>query len=159
VTQWPLDWDERKRGKGCPMCAEGRPADNGFGIRIFEGRFSDAYLQRADVGQKGYTVVIWRGRHVADPTELSAEQAIGYFTEVLHVGTAVEGHFRPIKLNLEMLGNSLPHLHTHVIPRYLGDGSPGHPALFMRGEAAPDKKIPEDVIEREARSLRELLHG
>ena len=154
-----MDWDERKRGKGCPMCAEGRPADNGFGVRTFEGRFSDAYLQRADVGQKGYTIVIWRGRHVADPTELSAEEASGYFAEVLRVGAAVEEHFRPIKLNFEMLGNSLPHLHTHVVPRYLDDGSPGHPALFMRDEIEPQRKLAETEVAHDAAALRERLKG
>jgi diadenosine tetraphosphate (Ap4A) HIT family hydrolase len=157
TKQWPGDWNERIGGKDCPMCAEGRPEDNGFGPRIRQGRYSDAYLQRVDVGQKGYTIVIWRGRHVADPTELSADEASAYFAEVLRVGRALQAHYRPIKLNVEMLGNSLPHLHTHVIPRYQQDGSPGHPALFMRSDVAPGKEIPDDVIARDAEALRRLL--
>jgi diadenosine tetraphosphate (Ap4A) HIT family hydrolase len=139
------------------MCAEGRPDDNGFGPRIFAGTHSDAYLQRADVGQPGYTIVIWRGRHVADPTELSADEASAYFADVLRVGRALDAHYKPIKLNFEMLGNSLPHLHTHVIPRYLDDGSPGHPALFMRSDAEPGAKIPDDVLARDANALRGSL--
>jgi len=154
---WPADWDERKRGTDCPMCAEGRPDDNGFGPRIYQGQHSDAYLQRADVGQKGYTIVIWRGRHVADPTELAPDEASAYFADVLRVGRALEAHYRPIKLNFEMLGNALPHLHMHVIPRYLDDGSPGHPALFMRGDAEAGKKIPEDAVTRDTEALRGLL--
>ena len=154
---WPADWDERKRGTGCPMCAEGRPDDNGFGPRIHRGERSDAYLQRADVGQPGYTIVIWRGRHVADPTELSPDDASGYFAEVLRVGRALEAHYRPIKLNFEMLGNSLPHLHTHIVPRYLDDGSPGHPALFMRSGTEPAGKIPDDLLERDVEALRARL--
>lgn len=133
MRSWPTDWEQRKRAS------------------------SDAYLQRADVGQKGYTIVIWRGRHVADPTELSPDEASAYFTDVLRVGHALEAHYRPIKLNFEMLGNALPHLHTHVIPRYLDDGSPGHPALFMRGDAEPGKKIREDAVTRDAEALRGLL--
>jgi len=156
-SAWPADWDERKRGARCPMCAEGRPDDNGFGVRIFGGPCSDAYLQRADVGQRGYTIVIWRGRHVADPTELSPDEASAYFADVLRVGRVLEAHFRPIKLNFEMLGNSLPHLHTHIVPRYLEDGSPGHPALFMRSGTEPARKIADDVVEREAEALRALL--
>lgn len=139
------------------MCREGRPDDNVFGIRVLAGRCSDAYLQRVDVGQTGYTIVIWRGRHVAEPTELSPDEASGYFGEVLRVARAIEAHYRPIKLNLEMLGNSLPHLHTHVIPRYVNDGSPGHPALFMRGEAEPGRHIREETIARDADALRGLL--
>lgn len=159
MKSWPADWDERRRGKGCAMCAEGRPEDNGFGPRIYRGRFSDAYLQRADVGQKGYTIVIWRGRHVAEPTELTADEAGGYFSEVLRVARALETNYRPIKLNLGMLGNSLPHLHTHVIPRYADDGSPGDPALFMRGEIGARRTLPEEELARDAKALREGLEA
>lgn len=157
AAEWPPDWDERKRGKGCPMCAEGRTDDNGFGIRVREGRFADAYLQRADVGQPGYTLVIWRGRHISDPTELTPDEASGYFAEVLQVARALETHYRPIKMNIEMLGNSLPHLHTHLVPRYLDDGSPGHPPLFMRSGAADHPRRAEEVVTREAKALRQLL--
>lgn len=157
MREWPTDWEERKRGAGCPMCADGRPEDNGFGVRILMGRCSDAYLQRADVGQPGYTIVIWRGRHVADPTELSADEARDYFADVLRVARAVEAHYRPIKLNLEMLGNSLPHLHTHVVPRYADDGSPGQPPLFMRRGAVDHGRLDEATVMRDAAELRRLL--
>jgi diadenosine tetraphosphate (Ap4A) HIT family hydrolase len=157
VKEWPNDWDERRRGKDCAMCADGGRADNDFGLRVLEGRFSDAYLQRADVRQPGYTIVVWRGRHVSDPTELSADEASGYFSEVLRVGRAIEQHYRPIKMNFEMLGNSLPHLHTHVIPRYLDDGAPGTPALLMRTDMDRTKRRPEADVAREANALRAIL--
>ena len=157
MKAWPSDWEERRRGKDCAMCAQGRAADSDFGVRVFEGQVSDAYLQRADVGQRGYTIVIWRGRHVADPTELTADEASAYFAEVLRVGRALEAHHRPLKLNIEMLGNSVPHLHTHVVPRYADDGSPGLPALFMRGEIEAKRKLPESEIARDAAALRERL--
>ena len=157
MKQWPADWDERRRGKGCPMCAEGRPGDNGFGQRIFTGTYCDAYLQRKDVGQPGYTIAIWRGRHVADPTELSDDEATAYFAEVLHVSRAIEKHYQPIKMNVEMLGNSLPHLHTHVIPRYLDDGEPGHPAHLMRADVTDAPNIPEERFLRDVHALRALL--
>ena len=157
MKEWPADWDERKRGKDCEMCAQQRTDDNGFGLRVLEARHSEAYLQRADVGQVGYTIVIWRGRHVSDPTELSSDEASGYFSEVLRVARAIEQHYRPIKVNLEMLGNSVPHLHTHVIPRYRDDGSPGQPALFMRRAERPSQQVPEERIARDAAALRALL--
>jgi diadenosine tetraphosphate (Ap4A) HIT family hydrolase len=156
MTEWPADWDERRRGKDCPMCAEGRTDDNGFGVRIFEGAVSDAYLQRADVGQRGYTIVIWRGRHVADPTELTEDEASAYFTEVVRVARALERHYTPLKMNLAMLGNELPHLHTHLVPRYADDGAPGQPARFMRGQIAP-ARVPQDELERDAAALRALM--
>ena len=157
--EWPADWEDRVRGKDCAMCADGR-ADVAHGSsRVFAGRVSDAYLVRNDVGQRGYCVVIWRGRHVSDPTELGADEARDYFAEVLRVGRAIEQQFKPIKMNFEMLGNSLPHLHTHVVPRYLDDGEPGQPPHFMRIARPDEAKIPEDQYAADLAALRALLNG
>jgi diadenosine tetraphosphate (Ap4A) HIT family hydrolase len=98
------------------------------------GRVSDAYLQRRNV-QRGYTVVVWRGRHVVEPTELNADEAAQYWLEVLEVGRLIERYLEPVKLNYETLGNSMPHLHTHVMPRYALDPRPEWP--FPYPEEAP----------------------
>jgi len=156
--EWPADWSERVRGRDCAVCADGRLEVSHGNSRVFAGKVSDAYLVRNDVGQRGYCVVVWRGRHVSDPTELSADEARDYFDEVLRVGRAIEKQYQPIKMNFEMLGNSLPHLHTHVVPRYLNDGEPGHPAHFMRIDLNDEPKIPEAEYEGDLAALRALLH-
>jgi hypothetical protein len=66
---WPRNWDEFYSGSGCPKCAEGRPAETAHGIRVRAGDVSDAYLAKRSP-QRGYVVVIWRGRHVVDPIDL-----------------------------------------------------------------------------------------
>jgi diadenosine tetraphosphate (Ap4A) HIT family hydrolase len=137
------------------MCEQGRPEETRHGARIFTGEVSDAYLQRADI-QRGYTVVVWRGRHVAEPTELEPGEAAAYWAEVLHVGRALESHLQPVKLNYNMLGNSLPHLHTHVLPRYADDPRPGWPFPFPEGESPP---IEEAHYRRDVEALRGLLAG
>ena len=141
------------------MCAEGRPDEVHGNARIFAGRVSDAYLVRGDIGQPGYTIVIWRGGHIADLTDLDDADATTYLREVLKVARALEHQYKPAKLNLEMLGNSVPHLHTHIVPRYVTDDSPGQPA---RGLMQPDphrKPIPDDVFHRDVAALRVALSG
>jgi diadenosine tetraphosphate (Ap4A) HIT family hydrolase len=152
-VSWPADWAERLGGKDCPMCAQGRPEEDRYGIRVQAGRFSDAYLQRAS-WQRGYTVVVWRGRHVAEPTELDGQEAAGWWREVLRVGSALERHYRPVKLNYQILGNAVPHLHAHLVPRFARDPAPGRPLPFPEGER-PD--LPEDQLRRDAKALRALL--
>jgi diadenosine tetraphosphate (Ap4A) HIT family hydrolase len=154
MRTWDADWEARRAGQACPMCAEGRPDEAHGNARIFAGRVSDAYLVRGDVGQPGYTIVIWRGSHVADPTELSDADATTYFREVLTVARALEGHYRPAKLNFEMLGNTVPHLHTHVIPRYVTDDSPGEPARMMRLPELHRQPIPDEIFHRDVAALR-----
>ena len=110
------------------MCEQGRPEETEYGARFFAGEVADAYLQKENV-QRGYSVVVWRGRHVAEPTELTRDEAAQYWLEVLEAGRRLD-RLEPVKLNYEVLGNSLPHLHTHVIPRYADDPKPGWPFPF-----------------------------
>src|SRR5262249_21083647 len=102
------------------MCEQGRPEEAEYGARFFAGEVDDGYLQKENV-QRGYSVVVWRGRHVAEPTELSPDEAGQYWLELLEVGRRLERHLEPVKVNYDILGDSLPHLHTHVIPRYADD--------------------------------------
>lgn len=131
------------------MCAQGRPDETEHGARFFAGEVADAYLQKANI-QRGYSVVIWRGRHVAEPTELSAEEAAQYWRELLDAGRRIEQALQPVKLNYDILGNSLPHLHTHVIPRYAEDPKPGWPFPFPE-EAGP---IDDEDFRRDLAALR-----
>jgi diadenosine tetraphosphate (Ap4A) HIT family hydrolase len=146
--EWPRSFYELKRGEGCPMCSQGRPAETGYGVRFFSGEVADAYLQKDDI-QRGYSVVIWRGRHVAEPTELSADEASQYWLELLEVGRKLE-RLEPVKLIYDILGTSLPHLHTHVIPRYADDPKPGWPFPFPE-EAG---QIDEAAFRRDLEVLR-----
>ncbi|HEV3288196.1 MAG TPA: UTRA domain-containing protein, partial [Streptosporangiaceae bacterium] len=45
--------------------------------------------------------------------------------------------YEPLKMNYETLGNSLPHLHTHLVPRYTEDPRPGQP--FPLSAQPPDE--------------------
>jgi hypothetical protein len=41
--------------------------------------------------------------------------------QVLSVARALIDMYKPLKMNYETLGNSLPHLHTHLIPGFTDD--------------------------------------
>lgn len=154
---WPDDWDARVRGEGCPMCADGRPDASPYGVRFFTGAYADAYLGRSGPA-RGYAFVVWRGRHVAEPTELTDEEAAGYWLEVLVAARAVERHYAPAKLNYQALGNAVPHLHVHLVPRYVDDDAPGRPLdarLFDEPAwVADDASLDQDVAALKRSILR-----
>ena len=107
-------------GQGCPICVALGQGDNDSWVAVFTGELAEVYLERRS-RLPGYCIVVWRHRHIAEPTDLGPEQACGYWEEVLAVGRAVREQFDPVKVNYLTLGNTVPHLHTHVVPRYQDD--------------------------------------
>lgn len=139
-------------GIGCPICDEGRPELTDHGVRIFMGHHVDAYVGRRGA-QPGYVVAIWRGRHVTDLGDLTPQELAGFWNEVVTVSGAMERHYRPRKLNYEVLGNQLPHLHAHITARFAeGDVAPGGPLPSDR-----DQLLDPDAVESDALALRGLL--
>ena len=151
--EWPTAFYDRRAGVGCVLCDEGRPEATAHAVRFFAGEVCDAYLVRADI-QRGLSIVVWRGRHVVEPTELSDAEAATYGREVLRVGRALEAVLQPVKLNYDVLGNSVPHLHTHIVPRYADDPRPGWPFPFPDPDPPP---MPEDRLMRDVEALRAAL--
>jgi diadenosine tetraphosphate (Ap4A) HIT family hydrolase len=73
-----------------------------------------------DTHYPGFCRVIWN-QHVKEMTDLSADQRNRFMEAVWQVETAVREVMQPHKVNLASLGNVVPHLHWHVIPRYIDD--------------------------------------
>src|SRR5262249_3666277 len=89
---WDASFSALKRGDGCPMC--GKPGETTpHGRRFMVGRVSDAYLGRYPV-RRGYAYVNWRGRHVAEPTELRVEEAVEFWADVASAARAIEIHYQ-----------------------------------------------------------------
>lgn len=68
----------------------------------------------------GFCRVIWNS-HAREMTDLAIEDRVLFMQAVWQVETAVREVMRPDKMNLASLGNMVPHLHWHVIPRYSDD--------------------------------------
>jgi diadenosine tetraphosphate (Ap4A) HIT family hydrolase len=154
-VEWSEEFYAWRAGQGCPSCGEGRPQATRFGVRYFAGTRCDAYLVRADI-QRGLTIAVFRGRHVVEPTELTDAEAAEYAREVLRVARAIEAAFAPVKLNFDVLGNSVPHLHTHIVPRYADDPRPGWPFPFPDPDPPP---MPDDHLNADLAALRQSLDG
>lgn len=126
LSPWRDGWAEQLQGRNCVLCGLIGVTENSWGVRVFTGRYVDGWLPRSGA-VLGYTVAVWNGRHVSEPTQLSNEEAIGYWQETIAIGRAVEQTFEHAKMNYQMLGNNVPHLHTHIVPRPLMDPAPNQP--------------------------------
>ena len=125
---WKADnWDALIRGENCPVCDLIRfdKAEDEHGIAVGDLSCSRLFLAKNQYVQ-GYCVLMCH-RHVIEPHELSAEDRAKYFDDLAVVGRGLQEAFNADKLNYNILGNVIPHLHTHLLPRYFTDDAPHRP--------------------------------
>ena len=75
---------------------------------------------------RGYVCLVSR-IHAVDLHDLPATAAAAFMRDAQLTSKVLSSITGAIKLNYEIHGNSLPHLHMHFFPRYRGDQFEGHP--------------------------------
>lgn len=105
----------------------------------------------------GFCRVIWGG-HVKEMSDLPPDRRIHLMRVVFATESAVRRVLRPDKVNLASLGNLVPHIHWHVIPRRLDDR---HFPNAVWGPAQRDARpaMPENLAEKLRSALREVLRA
>jgi len=68
----------------------------------------------------GLIRVIWN-EHVVEMTDLEILPRNDFMRAVYFVEESVRQMMNPDKINLASLGNAVPHLHWHIIPRWFDD--------------------------------------
>jgi ATP adenylyltransferase len=87
---------------------------------------STLYLDRNQT-YRGYCVLVYDPRHVTRIDELSADEWLVLAGDIHRAQSAIFKVCSPGHMNLASLGNVVPHLHWHLIPRYPGDPRWGDP--------------------------------
>ncbi len=98
---------------GCPMCGRWQAEAD---LRIAELEHCFVTLNR-DQFFPGYTLVFSK-RHVTELFHLEAVERAAIIEEVNRVARALDQVFQPAKMNYELLGNMVPHMHWHLVPRF-----------------------------------------
>jgi diadenosine tetraphosphate (Ap4A) HIT family hydrolase len=88
-----------------------------------------------DANYPGFCRIIWRD-HVKEITDLNELDRMLMMDVMWQVEQVVRDVMQPEKINLASLGNMVPHLHWHVIPRYSDD------AHFPAPVWAEAKRVP-----------------
>jgi diadenosine tetraphosphate (Ap4A) HIT family hydrolase len=123
----------RNAPSDCLACVRIKAIQNGTNpFFITELKYS--YVVAEDFQRyPGYCLLLHK-EHREQMTSLAEEVQTGWFAEVAQVANAINQEFAPNRINYELLGNSLPHLHWHVIPRYSWDPEPSRTIWTRPGE-------------------------
>lgn len=126
----------------CKACQHTWPKADHF---MADLGLSKAYLHD-DQFFTGWTVVVFQ-RHATELFHLAPTERIQLMEEVNRVAKALAHAYGATKINYELLGNQLPHIHWHIIPRLTNDPAPLEPVWrvphepVLRTGAALDSDI------------------
>ncbi len=101
--------------KNCSYCSEGELLD-AFGIKIGELPMSKVILFK-EQSHHGRVIVACK-KHVDDITELSREERAQFMEDVNHTAEILHELFHPDKINFGAYGDTMHHLHFHLVPKY-----------------------------------------
>jgi diadenosine tetraphosphate (Ap4A) HIT family hydrolase len=115
------------------MC--GRFGEAGGALHIADLDLSRVFLHE-DQFFPGYVLLVLR-RHVTELYDLTAAERATLMEEVSRVAQALARVFRPVKMNYELLGNLVPHIHWHLVPRLASDPGLRGPIWTVEHQPAP----------------------
>ncbi len=104
---------------------------------------SSLYLARNQT-YRGQCVLILDLRHATRPEHLSAEEWAKFCADLHVAENAMVRAVRPDHVNVESLGNVVPHLHWHIVPRYRDDPRWGAPIWLTALDDMPDARLSAD---------------
>lgn len=103
----------------------------------------------------GFCRVVWN-THIGEMSDLAAVDAQRLLATVLTVERVLREVLRPDKINLASLGNVVPHLHWHVVPRWSSDSHFPDPVWSPPRRGSPPRPIDDAAL---AGALRQALGG
>ncbi len=134
-------FNEQSLEKNCPVCNSAPMPDGLEDLHVFdhtwvvaEPKAQGRLFGKCVVGSKFHNVHFY---------DLSEQQMIQFMSDVQKVAKALHKVTGSIKINYEIHGNSGPHLHCHLFPRYLDDDFPSAPIDYRINEPSPYEDMEE----------------
>lgn len=133
----------------CELC-ERVAGDGDFFIADLDA--CRAYLN-PDQFFPGWVFVVLRW-HATELYELSPVERARVIEDVNRVAQALSVVYQPVKMNYELLGNQVAHMHWHLIPRLAGDPEPRWPVWRVQHDPTP---VPPGEVAGRIESIRRAL--
>ena len=116
----PERWRGLCDGTACPICLNGEPLD-------VVAHLEASWLTMPEKAPlAGYACLVSR-THAVELHDLPEERASAFMRDARRVSKVLAGVTRAVKMNYEIHGNTLAHLHMHFYPRHRGDKFEGRP--------------------------------
>ncbi len=111
--------------KPCPLCLP-RPDDCDHWLKVAKLSVSTLYLDRNQT-YRGHCQLIYDDAHIEGLEHLSSDDFTRFAGDMHFAAAAIFRVCRPDRMNYASLGNVVPHVHWHLVPRYKADPRWGSP--------------------------------
>ena len=101
------------------MCGTDDTLVSAFGIPLAELPASKLILFK-EQSHRGRVIVASK-QHVDDISCMSEGDAAAFMADVRHVAVVLHKVFSPDKINFGAYGDTMHHLHVHIVPKYRDD--------------------------------------
>ncbi|MBN1917345.1 MAG: HIT family protein [Verrucomicrobia bacterium] len=108
----------------CGFCRQSRDEARRAHPRWIAGLQVSTAMVSSNQICRGYVILSYNKGHATELFQLTPEEQRAFAEDLVRVAKAVHDTFRPHKMNYELLGNTAPHLHWHIIPRQKADPVP-----------------------------------
>ena len=126
------NWARLTHREHCPVCQQGPMPDGMVDIAELPGSWLSV---EPAVCLKGTCCVIAK-QHVVELFELADEDLLTLMKDVARCAQALRQVAGAVRINYEIHGNTVPHLHVHLFPRYRDDPFPDQPIDYRQRDPA-----------------------
>ena len=151
------DWEARKRGDDCPLCAP-RPDETDGMLLIATLSATSLYLNKTQT-YRGASILVYDGPHRTRIDELDEAEWLRVAGDLYRAQRAIVGAVSPDHVNTESLGNIVPHLHFHIVPRTVDDARWGDPIWMTEVADMRDERIDKADLDALRHAVAERLDG
>src|SRR5262245_28185078 len=148
-------WTDKVAGRDCPFDQPRGDLSRQL-LLVAKMSSSSLYLERNQV-YRGYCVLVYDLRHVTGVDELSPEEWQMLAGDIHRAQSAIVKACAPAHMNLASLGNVVPHLHWHLIPRYPDDPRWGDPIWTTPLRDMPRKTLNDEEYAQLVASIAQAL--
>ena len=132
-------WRRLAAGVDCPFDAP-RAGSTDEWERVATLACSSLYLPKNQT-YRGHCILVLDLRHASRPDQLTRAEWRSLCDDLYVAQHAIERVVRPDHMNVASLGNAMPHLHWHIVPRYEHDPRWGAPIWSSDLANMPDTRL------------------
>jgi diadenosine tetraphosphate (Ap4A) HIT family hydrolase len=126
-----IEWMQEEK---CPICNYETNWEN-YDL-VVKLEYSTVYASMKARGGLWGNCMIVSKKHVIEFSDFTPEELTGFIFELKDTTLSLKEITRAVRINMEQHGNTIPHLHIQLFPRYIDDLNAGQPIDDNKSEAS-----------------------